>query len=57
MIITCLLKTFRAFPDGPQQMEIAIVPDVGATDSPQYYADLNPMVNVEGSNIPEDLIL
>ena len=33
------------------------IPDVGATDSPQYYADMNPMVDIDGSDIPEDLLL
>jgi len=33
------------------------IPDVGATDSPQYYANMNPSFDVNGSDIPEDLIL
>ncbi len=33
------------------------IPDVGATDSPQYYADANPMIDIDGSDIPEDLLL
>lgn len=33
------------------------IPDVGATDSPQYYADMNPVIDVDGSDIPDDLIL
>lgn len=45
---------FSVYPE--QQMGMAI-PDVGATDSPQYYADANPMSDVDGSDIPEDLLL
>lgn len=45
---------FSVFSGQPMGMDI---PDVGATDSPQYYADANPMIDVDGSDIPEDLQL
>lgn len=40
-----------------QQPTDVVIPDVGATDSPQYYADSNPMYDVDGSDIPDDLFL
>ncbi|KAG4071615.1 hypothetical protein HA402_011769 [Bradysia odoriphaga] len=56
ILFVCVINSWAqdefTFTDQPMA-----IPDVGATDSPQYYADANPMTDIEGSDIPEDLLL
>ncbi|KAJ6642277.1 hypothetical protein Bhyg_07224 [Pseudolycoriella hygida] len=57
ILIVCVITSWAqdiSFPEGPA---VLTIPDVGATDSPQYYADANLMIDVDGSDIPDDLLL